>query len=269
MLRRQPLRSPTKLVTIIADPVFSRGDERLTETPANTVSVTNTMLRRIGVVNAAVAGTNSDNDSQAITPGDQGQPYHLLPRLFRTRWEAEQIAALSPPGEAVSLLDFEANRERTLGAGLSGSRIVHFATHAILNDTHPELSGIALSMFDRKGRPQDGFLRSHDIFNLQLSADLVVLSACRTALGKDIKGEGLVGLARGFMYAGAPRVVGSLWSTNDKATAELMVRFYRKMLKENQRPPAALRAAQIEMLRDKRWQAPYFWAGFTLQGDWR
>ncbi|HEY1402803.1 MAG TPA: CHAT domain-containing tetratricopeptide repeat protein [Pyrinomonadaceae bacterium] len=267
MLRRQPLRAPTKLVTILADPVFSRGDERFTETPANATHGANATLR-VGVVNTA-AGMSGDDNSQGLTSSDQGQPYHLLPRLFRTRWEAEQIAALSPPGSAVPLLDFDANRETAIGSGLAGSRIVHFATHAIIDDVHPELSGIALSMFDRKGQPQDGFLRSHDIFNLQLSADLVVLSACRTALGKDVKGEGLVGLARGFMYAGAPRVVGSLWSTDDKATAELMVRFYRKMLKESQRPPAALRAAQIDMLRDKRWQAPYFWAGFTLQGEWR
>jgi CHAT domain-containing protein len=98
---------------------------------------------------------------------------------------------------------------------------------------------------------------------------LVVLSACRTALGRDFKGEGFVGLTRAFMYAGAPRVVGSLWATDDKATAELMLRFHRKMLKGNLPPAAALRAAQIEMARDARWRQPFFWSGFVLQGEWK
>jgi len=209
-----------------------------------------------------VAGTSA--------PADYGEhPFAVFPRLFRTRWEAEQIAALAPQGEVVEALDFGANREAALGAAVEGSRIVHFATHAIMDDKHPELSGIVLSMFGPDGRPRDGFLRAHDIFNLKLSADLVTLSACRTALGRDYKGEGLVGFARGFMYAGAPRVVGSLWESDDKAGAELMVRFYRKMLKDGQRPAAALRMAQVEMWRDRRWRAPYFWAGFVLQGEWR
>jgi CHAT domain-containing protein len=121
-------------------------------------------------------------------------------------------------------------------------------------------------MFNPNGQAQDGFLRTHDVFNLKLSADLVVLSACRSAFGRDFEGEGLVNLTRGFMYAGVPRVVGSLWSTEDKATAELMVRFYRGVM-ENLRPAAALCSAQIEMLRDKRWQAPYYWAGFTLEAN--
>jgi CHAT domain-containing protein len=109
----------------------------------------------------------------------------------------------------------------------------------------------------------------HDIYNLRLDADLVVLSACQTALGKEIKGEGLVGLTRAFFYAGAPRVVASLWQVNDLATAELMKKFYRGLLERRLRPAAALRAAQIEMSHDPRWKSPYFWAGFVLQGEWR
>jgi CHAT domain-containing protein len=105
---------------------------------------------------------------------------------------------------------------------------------------------------------------------LKLPAELVVLSACRTGLGKEVKGEGLIGLTRGFMYAGAPRVVVSLWSLSDRPTAELMARLYKKMLGRARLPPAAaLRAAQVEMLTDKRWEHPYFWAGFVLQGEWR
>ena len=95
------------------------------------------------------------------------------------------------------------------------------------------------------------------------------LSACQTALGQDVKGEGLVGLTRAFIYAGAPRVVASLWQVNDLATAELMKKFYRGMLQQRLRPAAALRAAQLEMSREPRWKAPYFWAGFVLQGEWR
>ena len=149
-------------------------------------------------------------------------------------------------------------------------RIIHLATHGLLNSTHPELSGIVLSLVDQHGQPQDGFLRLHEIYNLKLPAELVVLSACQTALGKEVRGEGLVGLTRGFMYAGAPRVVASLWKVDDKATAELMKRFYQAMLGEQRmRPAAALRAAQVEMLKQKEWEDPYYWAAFVLQGEWK
>ena len=156
------------------------------------------------------------------------------------------------------------------GGRLSEYRIVHLASHAFVNSDHPELSGLALSLVDRRGTAVDGFLRLHHIYNLKLSADLVVLSACQTALGREIRGEGLVGLARGFMYAGAPRVVASLWTVDDQATAELMKRFYREMLgPRRQRPAAALRAAQIGLWKSARWQSPYYWAAFTIQGEWK
>ena len=126
-----------------------------------------------------------------------------------------------------------------------------------------------LSLVNAQGVPQDGFLRLYEIYNLSLKADLVVLSACQTALGSDIRGEGLVGLTRGFMYAGSRRVVASLWQIDDRATAELMQRFYQKLFQAKMRPAAALRAAQLEMSRQPRFRDPYFWAAFTLQGDWR
>ena len=126
-----------------------------------------------------------------------------------------------------------------------------------------------LSLIDEAGQPEEGFLRLHEIYNLRLNADLVVLSACQTGLGREVRGEGLIGLVRGFMYAGAPRVVASLWKVDDAATAELMSVFYRKMLVENLRPAAALRAAQIEMLKKRHWQSPYYWGAFVLQGEWR
>jgi len=126
-----------------------------------------------------------------------------------------------------------------------------------------------LSLVNEKGQPQNGFLRLYDIYNLNLRADLVVLSACNTALGKEVRGEGLVGLTRAFMYAGAARVVASLWKTEDRATATLMNHFYEGMLVQGQSPAAALRSAQLSMWNDKRWQQPRYWAAFTLQGEWK
>ncbi len=146
---------------------------------------------------------------------------------------------------------------------------MHFATHGYVDSSRAGLSAIVLSLVDDKGKPQDGFLRAHDIYNLKLPAELVVLSACETGLGKEVEGEGLEGLTRGFMYAGARRVVVSLWNVNDKATAGLMERLYSGILMSNKTPAAALRAAQIEMFRTKQWQSPYYWAPFVMQGEWK
>jgi len=146
---------------------------------------------------------------------------------------------------------------------------VHFSTHGLLNSVHPELSGVVFSLVNERGEAQDGFLRAHEIYNLKLRAELVVLSACQTGVGKDIRGDGLASLTRGFMYAGAPRVLVSLWDVSDRGTTELMVRFYHGILKEGMRPAAALRAAQVSLMNDKRWASPYYWASFTLQGEWR
>jgi CHAT domain-containing protein len=131
------------------------------------------------------------------------------------------------------------------------------------------LSGLVLSLVDNRGQAQDGYLRLHDIYNLAWSAELVVLSACQTALGKEIGGEGLVGLTRGFMYAGSDRVMASLWNVNDRVTAQLMKRFYDGLFAKKLSPAAALRAAQIEMWQQQPWRAPYYWAAFVLQGEWR
>src|SRR5258708_14149345 len=132
-------------------------------------------------------------------------------------------------------------------------QIIHFATHALIDSKHPELFGIFLSLVDENGHLQNGFLQAHELYSLKLPSELVVLSACDTALGKEIKGEGLIGLTRGFMYAGARRVVSSLWKVDSKATAELMTRFYRELLLNNLSPPAALRAAQVSMSQIPRW----------------
>ncbi|MDQ3666985.1 MAG: CHAT domain-containing protein [Acidobacteriota bacterium] len=244
-----------KALAVIADPVFSTVDERF-KSSAGTSG----------------RGLESSDDStmriiEHIAVGESGKL--AIRRLRFTRQEAYQILAVAPRATNLKALDFDASRATATATDLSQYRYVHFATHGYLDSERPDLSAIVLSLVDRQGNPQDGFLRAHDIYNLNLPAELVVLSACQTGLGKEIKGEGLVGLTRGFMYAGARRVVVSLWNVNDKATAELMRRFYRGVLKENLTPPAALRRAQAEMSQQKQWQSPYYWAAFVLQGEWR
>jgi CHAT domain-containing protein/Flp pilus assembly protein TadD len=177
-----------------------------------------------------------------------------------SREEAEAILALVSPARSLAALGAAATREMVTSGRLRGYRIIHFATHARLDSERPERSGIALS---------DGFLRSPEIQKLDLPADLVVLSACQTALGQEVRGEGLIGLTRSFLSAGARQVLVSLWPVEDRATAELMRRFYRGMLAEGRPPAEALRAAQASLRREPGWEAPYFWAGFVLQGDWR
>jgi CHAT domain-containing protein/Tfp pilus assembly protein PilF len=240
-------RPATKTVAVLADPVFSADDARV----------------KLGV--KAQSGAAAPPELTRAINDVRGE----LRRLLLTRDEAEAILSVTPRTDALGALDFRANRATATGDDLSRYRIVHFATHGLLNSEHPELSGIVLSLVDERGQQQDGFLRLHEIFNLRLPAELVVLSACQTGLGKEIKGEGLVGLTRGFMYAGAERVVASLWQVNDAATAELMKRFYRRMLKDGMRPAAALRAAQIEMWKKPQWQSPFYWGGFVLQGEWK
>ncbi|NJK76426.1 MAG: CHAT domain-containing protein [Microcoleus sp. SU_5_6] len=164
---------------------------------------------------------------------------------------------------------FSANRNAATSQNLSQYKIIHFATHGLANSTNPELSGIIMSLVDENGKPVNGFLRLTDIFNLKLAAELVVLSACQTGLGQNIQGEGILGLTRGFMYAGAKRVVVSLWNVDDEGTAEFMAKFYQEMLQKKLTPAAALRAAQLAMLQQEKWQLPYYWAAFTIQGEWQ
>ena len=190
-------------------------------------------------------------------------------RLIFSRREAEAILALVPPAERLGALGFDASRETATSGALARYRIVHFATHGVLDTEHPALSGMALSMVDAAGRPRDGFLRVHEIERLHLPADLVVLSACATALGREVRGEGLVGLTQGFFRAGARAVLVSLWPVDDLATADLMTAFYRELLGNRQGPAAALRAAQLSLLRRPDRSSPSAWAGFVLLGDWK
>ena len=253
-VQRQHLanRAPApKTLAVIADPVFSTNDPRVRQSAAVTVAQDSTRTLEHLPAGYAKAGQLS------------------IPRLPFTRWEADQILAVARDGSNLKALDFRANRAIATGGELSKYRYVHFATHGYLDTTRAGLSAIVLSLFDDQGKPEDGFLRTHDIYNLKLPAELVVLSACETGLGKDVQGEGIEGLTRAFMYAGARRIVVSLWNVNDKATASLMQRLYAGMLRSNKTPAAALRAAQIEMLRSAQWQSPYYWAPFVMQGEWR
>lgn len=232
-----------KTVAVVADPVFSSTDNRV-----------NSTAPRASQQETATAALRSALD---------------FARLPYSRTEAEAILHLVPDGEGSAFLDFGANRKSVIAGELSKYRIIHFATHAVIDATHPNLSGIVLSLVDRSGHPQLGFLGLPDIYSLRLNADLVVLSACRSALGREVYGEGLVGLTQSFYYAGARSVLSGLWGANDRSTSELMQRFYRVLLEQGLPPSAALRSAQISMLQEPRFRSPYYWAGFILQGDWR
>ncbi|HMW01103.1 MAG TPA: CHAT domain-containing protein, partial [Acidobacteriota bacterium] len=148
-------------------------------------------------------------------------------------------------------------------------RLLHIATHGFINSERPEFSGLIFSMFDQQGKTQNGFLLLPDVFNLKLNTDLVTLSACQSGLGKEIKGEGMVGLTQGFLYAGTSRVLVSLWYVSDQATAELMKHFYQGLLVEKLRPADALRQAQLRLRQHKKWSSPYYWAAFQLTGEWK
>jgi CHAT domain-containing protein len=265
VLRRELAgRKPApKTVAVLADPVFDPGDERFK------ASIFSHGTGRPAVAQSRTASALLESDlSRSARDLDMHDIRGVLCRLPFTRKEAQAILSLAPADQRFAALDFAANQTTATSDELSRYRYVHFATHGLLNSKRPELSGIVLSLFNEQGAEQDGFLRASEVFNLNLPAEMVVLSGCQTALGKDVRGEGLVGLTRGFMYAGAARVLVSLWEVNDHATAELMARLYRGMLgKRRLTPTAALREAQSSLWREKRWSAPYYWAGFTLQGE--
>jgi CHAT domain-containing protein/Flp pilus assembly protein TadD len=247
-------RAP-KLVAVLADPVFGRDDPRLLHQAALQVREPAEPLfppRRLGLARKA-AGDLPKSQS--------------LPRLPYSRNEVEAILKLVPPGMGLKAVDFAASRHTALNPILGQYQVIHFATHS-LERKDPDRSGLVLSRFDEKGQPQDGFLSLKDIYHLNLSADLVVLSACATALGPETRGEGLIGLTRGFMHAGSPRVLVSLWNVHDRATSEFMAEFYRALLPEGRPAADALRSAQISMRSHTAWRSPYYWASFTLQGEW-
>ncbi|HVS20428.1 MAG TPA: CHAT domain-containing protein [Pyrinomonadaceae bacterium] len=192
-------------------------------------------------------------------------------RLSGTRTEAEGIAKVARTGGSQSdlWLDLNASEDNVRNRDVAGYRVVHIATHGLLDAERPQFSGVVLSLVGNK--TGDGFLRTDEVFNLKLGAPLVMLSACETGLGKEKRGEGVIGLTRAFMYAGAPTVGVSLWSVADKSTAELMTDFYQRLLGSStaNSPSVALREAQLAMINGKKYSAPFYWAPFVLVGEWR
>ncbi len=242
--RVRPRTSPLRLA-VVADPVFTPSDARVRGASRQAAPLPSRLRRSLADV--GLAGVE---------------------RLPHTRREAEMIMERLGADERFVALDFDATRELVTSGRLRGFPILHFATHGIVNDRQPELSGLVLSMVDEQGRPRDGFLRLYEIYDLDLTAELVVLSACQTGVGVEVRGEGLQSLTRGFMYAGVPQLVVSLWKVEDSSTAELMRRFYAELLEEGRSPAAALRRAQLAMLREVEWSDSYQWAGFVFQGDY-
>lgn len=243
-----------RTVYVLADPVFEKDDprvlakhseEQMPNQPENVSTYLSSALRDV------------NGSSREVS------------RLPATLMEANAIISLVPSRDRILTTGFAANKESFLHSEIHKYQILHLATHGLLDTEHPDLSGMLLSLVDEQGKSVDGFVRLHDIYNLDLSADLVVLSACRTGLGKEVRGEGVVGLSSGFMYAGAKTVVASLWKVDDAATAEFMSYFYKGMLKDGLTPAAALRNAKLEMRKQSRWKQPFFWAGFVLQGEYK
>lgn len=247
------IASGNKIVAVLADPVFSRSDDRVQN----------------GTSSSLIASAGSEAAAGPALRGVDGLVRGGPARLLHAAEEADGIVAATPRGAAKVARAFDASRETAMSSFASEYQIVHFATHGFFNSEHPELSGIVLSMVKPDGSKTDGFMPLQDICRLNLSAQLVVLSACETGLGKDIKGEGLMSLTRGFMYAGSRTVVTSLWKVDDRATAELMKDFYQSMLQDGLTPAAALRLAKQRIRQQKAWSAPYFWAGFVLQGEYQ
>jgi CHAT domain-containing protein len=253
-------RSPAaKAMMVFADPVFDKTDSRV----KSATTRTSPQLTFSGGLEVKLRGTLREF---AVTTGSTQAS---LPRLEGTRAEALKIAELLPPDLVRLRLDFEASRDAAFSPDLANYRYVHFATHGVFDSDHPALSALALSLVNPDGTAQDSFLHTADIFNLKLQAELTTLSGCETGLGKELRGEGVLGLTRGCLYAGSQRVLVSLWKISDQATANLMTNLYSKILKNGETPAAALRAAQITMLNDPETKAPFYWAAFVLEGEWR
>jgi CHAT domain-containing protein/tetratricopeptide (TPR) repeat protein len=258
-IRQQRGATAGKSVLVVADPVFSANDPRL---KGNTAVQGTGEARGLGL---GLESAVSDVAGESAPAGGL-----RLARLVGTRTEADEIARITKAGggQAEVWTDLNASEDNVRARELTNYRVVHVATHGLLNTERPQFTGVVLSLVGNK--TADGFLRTDEIFNLRLGAPLVMLSACETGLGKEKRGEGVIGLTRAFMYAGAPTVGVSLWSVADKSTAELMTDFYKRLLAPDSRPPAsAMRDAQVAMIAGKKYSAPFYWAPFVIVGEWK
>jgi CHAT domain-containing protein/lipopolysaccharide biosynthesis regulator YciM len=266
VLQRKELaqrKSAPYVVAVIADPVFGKNDER-----AINASKTKATANRPEKKDANIELTSTVAVSR-LTRAIEDVGLGEIRRLPFAGREASAILNIAPSNQSFSAIGFKANRATLNDPKLTQYRMIHLATHGVMDPKNPELSGVLLSMLNEKGKEQNGYVGLSEIYNLNLPADLVVLSACETGTGKLIKGEGLIALTRGFMYAGAARLVASLWKVDDQATALLMASFYKQMLINKLQPAAALREAQRQLAQQKRWSNPHYWAGFVIQGEWR
>lgn len=254
--------APSKQLALLADPIFA-DDPRLNGSASRECQVANRSLEAVEAT--PEVDPNLPIELQVALRNTRGS----LNPLPCTRYEAEQIVARLPEADQQTVaLDFSATQEWINQTALEDYRIVHFATHGIADNTNPGFSGLVLSQFENRNQAVDDyFLSLSDVFNLRLAADLVVLSACETGQGQNTRGEGIIGLTRGFMYAGAERIISSLWKVDDPATAELMEKFYTAMITAGMSPTEALRQAQLAMFEAGK--DPYYWAAFTIQGEWR
>ncbi|MEO8433970.1 MAG: CHAT domain-containing tetratricopeptide repeat protein [Pyrinomonadaceae bacterium] len=270
-IRQQPNRTATKSFLLVADPVFNQNDPRAKGSPAGSAQGA-AGTRGLGLESAV-----EDVAGEAATEASDAKGFQLA-RLSGTRTEAEQISLLvkKSGGQSDVWLDLKASEDEVKARDIQSYGVIHVATHGLLNAERPQFTGLVLSLVGNKNN--DGFLRTDEVFNMNVGAHLVMLSACETGLGKEKRGEGVIGLTRAFMYAGAPTVGVSLWSVADRSTAELMTDFYRRLLgasaapssgSAKASPAAALRDAQLAMISGKRYSAPFYWAPFVLIGDWR
>jgi CHAT domain-containing protein len=269
-IRQQRGASPQGTgMLIVADPVFDASDARARGAKPPTAQQPEGDAARGLSFDSAVEDVS---ESEPVSPGAAAETKRgVLVRLVGTRTEAQQIAKLADTSgqKADVWLDLQANESNVEGRDLRQYRFLHFATHGLLNTERPQFTGIVLSLVGNKPGT-DGFLRTDEVFNLRLGSPLVMLSACETGLGKEKRGEGVMGLARAFMYAGAPAVGVSLWSVADKSTADLMADFYKSLLAgADKSPTAAMRTARLDMINGKHYSAPFYWAPFVLVGDWK
>jgi len=248
-------------ILIVADPIFNPDDSRLTG-----VRIAETAGESRGLGLALESAVQDVSGGTGVPPVGGSR----LARLPGTRTEADAIAKLAQSSGAKPdvWMDLGASEENVTTRDIANYRVVHIATHGLLNVERPQFTGVVLSLVGNK--TADGFLRTDEIFNLKMGAPLVMLSACETGLGKEKRGEGVIGLTRAFMYAGAPTVGVSLWSVADRSTAELMTDFYKRLLGPDPRPASsAMRDAQLAMIAGKKYSAPFYWAPFVLVGEWK
>ena len=259
-IRGASLTAKGKGILIVADPVFSSDDPRAKGSGTAGSSV-ETRSIGLGLVSAI-------QDVNGPSMPEYGM---RVARLAGTRMEADAIASIARGGgnQPEVWVDLNASEDSLRSRDVSNYRVVHIATHGLLDAERPQFTGVVLSLVGNKAN--DGFLRTDEIFNLRIGAPLVMLSACETGLGKEKRGEGVIGLTRAFIYAGAPTVGVSLWSVADKSTAELMTDFYKRLLSQDKpaAPAGAMREAQLAMISGKKYSAPFYWAPFVLVGEWR